>query len=81
MDWFKVHAYGRQMSNSAIIKRLGFLLELFELGNPDLLASMQDALGAGYSLLDTLFPAKGRYDSRWRLIVNVPERELKEQGT
>jgi predicted transcriptional regulator of viral defense system len=76
MDWFKVHTYGRQMSNSAIIKRLGFLLELFELGNPDLLASMQDALGAGYSVLDTLFPTEGRHASRWRLIVNVPEHEL-----
>jgi predicted transcriptional regulator of viral defense system len=78
MDWSKVHAYGRQMGNSAILKRLGFLLELFELGNPDLLASMQGALGAGYSALDTLFPAEGRHNSRWRLIVNLPERELLE---
>jgi predicted transcriptional regulator of viral defense system len=76
MDWGKVHACGRQMGNSSILKRLGFLLELFELGAPDLLAQIQADLGAGYTMLDPLYPAEGRHDSRWRLVVNVPEREL-----
>ena len=76
LNWSKVYAYGRQMGNSSILKRLGFLLELFELGTPDLLAQVQADLGAGYTMLDPLYPPEGRHDSRWRLVVNLPEREL-----
>ena len=43
---------------------------------PDLLAQIQADLGAGYTVLDPLYLAEGRHDSRWRLVVNVPEREL-----
>jgi predicted transcriptional regulator of viral defense system len=41
-----------------------------------LLAQIQADLGAGYTVLDPLYLAEGRHDSRWRLVVNVPEREL-----
>jgi predicted transcriptional regulator of viral defense system len=27
-------------------------------------------------MLDPLYPPEGRHDSRWRLVVNLPEREL-----
>lgn len=76
IDWAKAHAYGQRMGNSTILKRLGFLLELFELGTPDLSALMQADLKAGYTTLDPLYPSKGRHNSRWRLVINVPEHEL-----
>jgi predicted transcriptional regulator of viral defense system len=37
---------------------------------------MQDDLGSGYTALDPLYPPEGQHTSRWRLVVNVPERDL-----
>jgi len=76
MDWQKAHVYGQRMGNRTILKRLGFLLELFALGTPSLLGAMQEDLGAAYTTLDPLYPPEGQHNSRWRLVVNVPERDL-----
>ena len=76
MDWEKAVAYGRRMGNRTILKRLGFLLETFALGMPPLLDALQTGVGAGYTVLDSLYPYEGQRDRRWHLVVNVPEHEL-----
>ena len=76
IDLERVAAYSLQMQNRAIIKRLGFLLERFELGTPELLTSLHRQLSAGYALLDTILPNSGRYDARWRVRVNLSDDEL-----
>ncbi|RLC62482.1 MAG: hypothetical protein DRI80_06310 [Chloroflexota bacterium] len=76
MDWEKAAAYGQRMGNRTILKRLGFLLETFALGTPPLLDALQADVGAGYTVLDNLYPREGRRDHRWHLVVNVPEHEL-----
>ncbi|MFQ5858566.1 MAG: type IV toxin-antitoxin system AbiEi family antitoxin [Anaerolineae bacterium] len=76
MDWEKARSYAQRMGNRTILKRLGFLLELYDLGTPSLLEAMRSEISAGYSALDTLYPHEGRHDSGWGLIVNVAEGDL-----
>ena len=70
LDERKLREYAHRIGNSAVIKRLGFLLENLGLGHPETLHE-QYPLSAGYSPLDPMLPRRGRYDSRWRVLVNV----------
>jgi len=76
LDFERIVAYSSQMQNRAIIKRLGFLLELFGLGTPAILKTLHSELSAGYALLDTIFPKRGHHNAYWRVRINVPEDEL-----
>ena len=65
------------MRNITILKRLGYILEKTGLLEEyaDVLRDIQ--LTKGYSKLDTLSMKKGKYNEKWKLIVNVdisPER-------
>jgi len=64
--------------NKAVIKRLGYLLELlnFEAGNA--INILRSNLSSGYSPLDTLGHREGRYIQRWRLLINVPQNEISQ---
>jgi predicted transcriptional regulator of viral defense system len=70
---------GRRMGNSAILKRLGFLAELLDLGTAEaLIDRLHRDIGKGYSLLDPLGRREGRHSTRWGLILNVPEESILE---
>lgn len=75
----EVADYGRRMGNSAILKRLGFLAELLDLGTAEaLMDRLHRDIGKGYSLLDPLGRREGRHSTRWGLILNVPEESILE---
>jgi predicted transcriptional regulator of viral defense system len=62
--------YAARIGNSAAAKRLGFLMESFGLGDAEALrASAKPA--AGYPRLDPTLPARGKYNRRWGLLINV----------
>jgi predicted transcriptional regulator of viral defense system len=70
LDEKKLCAYAIKIGNSAVVKRLGFLMESLELGQPDELKK-KAKLGAGFSTLDPTMPREGRYNRRWGLLVNA----------
>lgn len=70
-DWEKLSLYARKSDNQAVGKRLGFLLELLDLGSQTVTDSLQELVGVSYALLDPLLPAEGKYLSRWKLRVNI----------
>ena len=75
----KLIDYSIIMGNSAILKRLGFLLELLHVDfSENLIESMRANLKKGYVLLDPLEEAQGNYSTRWGLRVNVSEERLLE---
>jgi len=75
----KLVDYAITMRNSAILKRLGFLLELLQINVPEMLMEKIRAnLKKGYVLLDPLEEAQGNYSTRWGLRVNVSEERLLE---
>jgi predicted transcriptional regulator of viral defense system len=63
--------YARRLSNRAVFKRLGFLIERLGISAPDLAADCLAARSAGYVRLDPDGPARGRLLRRWGLRVNI----------
>ncbi len=83
--WIKRHAidpkkivnYALQLNIGAVNRRLGFLMELYEVSAPLEIEQLKSSLTATYSLLDPDLEAKGKFLARWRLRLNVEEDELK----
>ncbi len=69
--------YALQLGVGAVIRRLGFLLETFEIQAPDETARLRSNVTATYHLLDPVLPAGGKFSSRWRLRLNVSPEEIK----
>jgi predicted transcriptional regulator of viral defense system/predicted nucleotidyltransferase len=66
----KLRDYAARMRNSAVAKRLGYLMETLQLGDPGALRKSVD-LAPGFSLLDPTLPRKGKYNRRWGLLLNL----------
>ncbi len=73
----KLVNYARQLGNQAVAKRLGYLLEFYGLGTPQVFASLHELIGPSYALLDPVLPPDGRFVARWRLRLNIDADILK----
>ncbi|MEX2516759.1 MAG: type IV toxin-antitoxin system AbiEi family antitoxin domain-containing protein [Gammaproteobacteria bacterium] len=69
--------YGDRLGNGAVFKRLGFLLELYEPDEKELIAQCRSRLTTGYAYLDNALSC-GSLITRWRLW--VPESWKRELG-
>lgn len=76
IDFVKILDYAKKMSNSAVIKRLGYLLEILELDKIFNVSVLKKVIGKGFSSLDPLLPKKGQYNSQWNILVNISKEEL-----
>jgi predicted transcriptional regulator of viral defense system len=76
IDPGKMISYAKKMDNSAIFKRLGYLLEVLELNDLLVLSNLKNYVKKGYSLLDPLLPKKGAYNSEWNLLINISKEDL-----
>ncbi len=69
--------YAKRIRVGAVLRRLGFLLETYEMaGAPDL-ERLRRGLTATYVRLDPILPAEGKRLRRWRLQLNVDPEELR----
>jgi predicted transcriptional regulator of viral defense system len=75
-DWDRMAVYAQRLGRRAVAQRLGYLLELYELGTPSLIVSLQEMVGASYARLDSLLPDGGSYLARWRLRLNLEPQTL-----
>ena len=64
------------MNIGAVIRRLGYLMELFEIGSPKSRKPLRKRLTDTVVRLDPLLPAGGKYLNCWRLQLNVTPEEL-----
>ncbi|MGC9521984.1 MAG: type IV toxin-antitoxin system AbiEi family antitoxin domain-containing protein [Anaerolineae bacterium] len=78
LDFEKLVAYQLRLGNRAAARRLGFWLEKLDLGTDELLSRLEDGSGHSYAPLEPGGARRGARNARWRLIVNVPERQLLE---
>lgn len=62
--------YALKFSSQAVIKRLGFLLELLGL-EQTIINQLYDKRSTSYTLLDTELPKSGKMSSRWRIQQNL----------
>jgi predicted transcriptional regulator of viral defense system len=78
LDFEKIRRYARRMGNGAIIKRLGFLMEILGVGSDAFREKLKSEKSSGYAALDTDGKTNGTFNSAWNLIVNVSEYNLTE---
>lgn len=69
--------YAIRLGVGAVIRRLGFLLELYEIGADKTTEALRGHLTSTYVPLDPLLPNQGKYLHRWRLCLNVEREELR----
>lgn len=78
-DLEKITQYTEKMNNAAIFKRLGFLSELLEIPlRKSFPGKWKGKISEGYSSLDPTMPKKGKYNSKWKLRINIEPHELVE---
>lgn len=68
--------YALRLGVGAVIRRLGYLLDFYQIAAPDDLNRLRSSLSATYALLDPMLPAEGPHVSSWRLRMNVAPDEL-----
>ncbi|MDA8220047.1 MAG: hypothetical protein M0Z94_20790 [Dehalococcoidales bacterium] len=76
MDVERLVAYALRLEVGAVVRRLGFILETYGLGDPAALDRLRSGLTATYQALDPTLPPEGRRTARWRLQLNVDPGEL-----
>ncbi len=69
--------YARRIDVGAVVRRLGFLLETYEMAEVQDLDRLRTGLTATYAQLDPVLPAEGKRLRRWRLQLNVDPEELR----
>jgi hypothetical protein len=70
LDEEKLRRYSAKIGNSAVAKRLGFIMETLGLGDVEALRT-EAPLASGFSPLDPTMPRRGKYNRRWGLLVNA----------
>lgn len=71
-------SYAIQMKNYSLLKRIGYLAEIFKFKNYDyFIAQALKYLNEKYSVLDPLASNKEIHVRKWRLLINHSETELR----
>jgi predicted transcriptional regulator of viral defense system len=68
--------YAKKFDSQAVIKRLGFLLEMLNI-NTNIIVDLQNLKTASYVLLDTELPKTGKRNSRWSIQQNLETETIK----
>ena len=69
-------SYAIKIGVGAVIRRLGFLLELYKIGTSEDWEILSLHLTETYVRLDPLLPPEGKFLRKWRLQLNVSPEEL-----
>ena len=77
----KLVDYALRMGTGAVIRRLGYLLELYVIAPESELSRVRDTLTETYAPLDPLLPKEGPHLRRWRLQLNITSQELESIRT
>ncbi len=77
----KLIQYAKRLNIGAVIRRLGYLLELYDLAEKSVLDPLRESLSATYHRLDPILSAQGPFLARWRLQLNVSPEELRSLGS
>jgi predicted transcriptional regulator of viral defense system len=72
----KLVDYALRLGIGAVIRRLGYLLELYRIAPEEELMRLRKSLTEAYLPLDPLLPKEGRHLRRWRLQLNILPEEL-----
>ena len=79
LSYQKLLHYSKRIKVKAVAKRLGFILEVLNLADKNVLAKLKIYIknSKAYVSLDPGIKKQGKYLSRWRLLINFNPEELK----
>jgi len=77
IDPEKLIEYALRIDKGVIYRRLGFLLEIYQMANEKLLQKLQEKISKKHLLLDPTLIDEGDYNSKWKLRLNILEDEFK----
>lgn len=69
LDFNKLLDYAKKMNNKAIINRIGYICDLLGI-------KIKLKPSRHYVLLDPLIKNRRKYNNKWKIIENIPEKEL-----
>lgn len=76
IEYDRLLEYAKKFDSQAVIKRLGFLLEILDI-NTIIIDNLQRLKSASYVLLDTELPKTGKLISRWSIQQNLEPETIK----
>ena len=76
IDFERLMEYVDRFDSIAVAKRLGYLLEIFDISN-SIIPSLQKKITKTIILLDTELPKRGKICSNWYIQQNVDTEEIK----
>ena len=68
--------YAVKIGVGSVIRRLGYILEIYKIGTPENWELLRSYLTDTYVRLDPLLPPGGKFVHKWRLQLNVSPEEL-----
>jgi predicted transcriptional regulator of viral defense system len=77
VDVTRLVEYAVRLNVGAVMRRVGFLLEVYDLGTAADRERLRKHAGETYSLLDPVMPSQGKYTANWHLRLNVDPDELR----
>lgn len=76
IEYSKLLEYAIKFNSQAVIKRLGYILEVFEI-QTSIIEELQKLKTASYVVLDTELPKTGKRNSRWSIQQNIDTETIK----
>ncbi len=76
IDVGRLVEYALRLDVGAVIRRLGFLLEIYEIDAPQEIRLLRRSLTNTYHWLDPTLPHEGPSTARWRLRMNISPEEI-----
>jgi predicted transcriptional regulator of viral defense system len=77
MDVARLVEYAMRLKVGAVMRRLGFLLEVYDLGTAADRERLREDASGTYSLLDPVMPPLGKHTAKWHLRLNVDPDEFR----
>jgi len=78
LDSAKLMQCAKDLKKWAVLRRTGFLMELFSLADKATLDDLSRTLPAGYVRLDPQLPADGARNAKWGLVLNASREQLEQ---
>ena len=75
LNYEKIFEYTKRFDSQAVIKRLGFLLELLEIKN-SFIDELQKLRTNSFVALDPSYPKEGKSNFRWAIIQNIDTKSI-----
>jgi predicted transcriptional regulator of viral defense system len=76
IDYVKLSNYVNKYNKNAVAKRLGYILEILNMGQQDLIYELKKYVKNRYDLFDPTLPEKRTDKNNWRLIDNVGRKQI-----